>query len=135
MRLNVTKQCEVQLSEVFVPVILGNGTGERIAVCQRDGLFEIKIVNERQRNAGERLVRVIDDNGYWPPPLAEAVRAALRHAGQPCSRTALRQQLRVNNARLGETLRTLEQRGLVRRESSGWSLPPQPDDRQFHLSS
>ena len=58
-----------------------------------------------------------------PPPLAEAVRAALRSAGQPLSRTALRQRLRVNNARLGLALQTLEQRGLAVRGPTGWHLP------------
>ena len=62
-----------------------------------------------------------------PPPLAEAVRAQLRQAAQPCSRTTLRQQLRVNNARLGEALNTLEDRGLVVRGLGGWSLPDAPN--------
>ena len=69
-----------------------------------------------------------------PPPLAEAVRAALRHAQKPCSRAALRQQLRVNNARLGETLRSLEERGLVIRRNSGWTLPHEADNLQLGLS-
>lgn len=58
-----------------------------------------------------------------PPPLAEAVRLHLRQRDQPCSRAALRQQLRVNNARLGEALVALEQRGLVVRRADGWTLP------------
>jgi len=69
----------------------------------------------------------LDGHDDEPPPLAEAVRAQLRQAGQPCSRAALRQQLRVNNARLGEALRTLEQRGLVVRGPGGWSLPDIPN--------
>ncbi len=69
-----------------------------------------------------------------PPPLAEAVRAALRHAQKPCSRAALRQQLRVNNARLGETLCSLEERGLVVRGPRGWTLPPEADNLQLGLS-
>ena len=76
----------------------------------------------------------LDGSDSEPPPLAEAVRTALRHAGQPCSRAALRQQLRVNNARLGETLRTLEERGLVVRRHRGWSLPPEADNLQLGLS-
>ena len=60
-----------------------------------------------------------------PPPLAEAVCAQLRRAGHPLSRTALRQRLRVNNARLGDALRSLEQRGLIVRGPLGWTLPPE----------
>ena len=62
-----------------------------------------------------------------PPPLAEAVRLHLRQQHQPCSRAALRQQLRVNNARLGEALTALEQRGLVVRRADGWTLPQDTD--------
>ena len=68
-----------------------------------------------------------------PPPLAEAVRAQLRQAQEPCSRAALRQLLRVNNARLGEALSTLEERGLVVRGANGWTLPPAPHDLQLNL--
>ena len=67
--------------------------------------------------ADQPLSLLVDSAAAAPPPLAEAVRAALRSAGQPLSRTALRQRLRVNNARLGVALQTLEQRG---------PRPPQP---------
>jgi len=81
---------------------------------------------------GEPLRLLIEDDDATPAPLGEAVRTHLRHAHQPLSRTALRQQLRVNNARLGDALQTLERRGLVVRGPDGWSLPaeqeiPQPD--------
>jgi hypothetical protein len=67
-----------------------------------------------------------------PPPLAEAVRNQLRQAPKPCSRADLRQLLRVNNARLGETLCALEERGLVLRGPDGWSLPAQAHDLQLN---
>lgn len=60
-----------------------------------------------------------------PSSLAEAVRTHLLRAAGPLSRTTLRQQLRVNNARLGEALSTLQQRGLIVRSSAGWSTPPE----------
>ena len=56
------------------------------------------------------------------PPLAEAVRAALRQADGPRTRGALREQLAVNNARLGETLTELQRRGLIERGPKGWIL-------------
>lgn len=58
------------------------------------------------------------------PPLAEAVRAALRQATGPRTRTALRTELAVNNARLGEVLADLERRGLGRRGPDGWTPGP-----------
>ena len=66
----------------------------------------------------------LDGAATPPPPLAEQVRAALRNAAQPLSRTALRQQLRVNNSRLGDALRELEHRGIAVRDRHGWRLPP-----------
>ena len=69
------------------------------------------------------LSLLVDSADAPPPPLAEAVRAALRSAGQPLSRTVLRQRLRVNNARLGVALQTLQQRGLAVRSPNGWHLP------------
>ena len=57
----------------------------------------------------------------WGPPRPR-VRAALRSAGQPLSRTVLRQRLRVNNARLGVALQSLQQRGLAVRSPDGWHL-------------
>lgn len=69
------------------------------------------------------------------PPLAEAIVLALRRAGAPRSRAALRRELRVNNQRLGEVLLVLEQRGLVERCAAGWALvaPAEPDGRQLAL--
>jgi len=72
----------------------------------------------------------LDGNDSVPPPLAEAVRDQLRQAPKPHSRAALRQLLRVNNARLGEALSSLEDRRLIVRGPDGWSLPAAADDLQ-----
>ncbi|TET49852.1 MAG: AAA family ATPase [Anaerolineales bacterium] len=74
---------------------------------------------------GEPLRLLVDSNDATPPPLGEAIRSELRRSHQPLSRTALRRQLRVNNARLGDALQTLEKRGLVVRGPGGWSLLPE----------
>ncbi len=73
--------------------------------------------------ANQPLSLIVDCAVDAPPPLSETVRATLRSAGQPLSRTVLRQRLRVNNARLGVALQTLEQRGLAVRSPAGWHLP------------
>jgi len=83
---------------------------------------------------GQPLRLRIEGDDTAPPPLAETVRQALQHAAGAVSRAALRQQLRVNNARLGDALCSLEQRGLVRRTPEGWTLPPPPDDPQLELA-
>jgi len=74
---------------------------------------------------GEPLRLLIDNDHAAPSPLTEAVRTQLLSAGRPLSRTTLRQQLRVNNARLGEALHSLEQRALVVRTPNGWSMSAQ----------
>ncbi len=73
----------------------------------------------------EPLRLLIDGNDSTPPPLGEAIRTELLRSNQPLSRTALRKQLRVNNARLGDALQNLEKRKLVLRGPTGWSLPPE----------
>ncbi len=76
----------------------------------------------------------LEGNDTQPPPLAEAVRDQLRQVRKPCSRAALRQLLRVNNARLGEALSSLEERGLILRGADGWTLPAEPLDLQLSLA-
>lgn len=81
----------------------------------------------------EPLRLLVDDNEATPPPLGEAIRAELRRSSQPLSRTALRRQLRVNNARLGDALKTLEKRGLAVRTADGWRLPRKHESTQTDL--
>ena len=82
---------------------------------------------------GQPCSLTLDGPEAEPPPLAEAVRHELRCAPYPLSRTALRKRLRVNNARLGDTLLSLEQRGLVVRGPNGWTLPPDPQSPELIL--
>ena len=87
-------------------------------------------------HAGDEPLRLrIEGDDTTPPPLAEAVRQVLQQTAGAVSRTALRQQLRVNNARLGNALRSLQQRGLAFRTPEGWTLPPSdPEDPQLDLA-
>ncbi len=85
---------------------------------------------------GEPLRLLIDsDEVAQQQPLGEAIRCELRRSPQPVSRTALRRLLRVNNARLGEALLTLEKRSLVVRSPDGWGLPPEHNSSQTDLFS
>jgi len=83
---------------------------------------------------GQPCRLTLDGPEAEPPPLAVAVRDELRCAPHPLSRTALRKRLRVNNARLGDALLSLEQRDLVVRGPNGWYLPPQPQPLDLILS-
>ena len=68
-----------------------------------------------------------DNNERLPIPLSETVRQALLKAGKPISRVALREQLRVNNQRLGNALKKLERDGHASKSAAGWSLTATSD--------
>lgn len=60
MKIDVTSESILKFTEVFIPVIFQNEQGERISICQRDGGFEIVIVDEMQTHLNERnLVEII----------------------------------------------------------------------------
>ena len=61
MQMEITQGGFVKLSRVFNPIIFQNERGERVAVCQSDGGFEIKVIDEMQRTPPERLLRIIMD--------------------------------------------------------------------------
>jgi hypothetical protein len=55
-------------------------------------------------------------------PLTERIVDLLRNAKSSMIRSALRDQLRVNNERLGHALTALEVAGTIQRESNRWKL-------------
>lgn len=57
-----------------------------------------------------------------PEDLTQKVLAELAAAGEPQSRAALRERLRVNNQRLGDALQALLESGRALRSELGWSL-------------
>lgn len=61
------------------------------------------------------------------PSLTERALDALRAAQEPVSRAALRETLRVNNARLGDALSELQRLGRLCRTAQGWALPTAAD--------
>lgn len=56
------------------------------------------------------------------PSLEDRVLDILARTSAPLTRTQLRQQIRVNNARLGQTLRYLEAQSRVKRTPTGYTL-------------
>lgn len=63
-----------------------------------------------------------------PPPLLHRIVAMLSAAKAPLRRGELRDQLGVNNQRLGDALTELEQAGRLARCAEGWSLRDQTCD-------
>ena len=78
---------------------------------------------------------ILDSDDPQPIPLADAVRAILPRDGTPTSRAQLRNQLHVNNARLGTVLEDLKKRGLVRRSPKGWYLPEIQHQLQLNIAN
>jgi hypothetical protein len=56
------------------------------------------------------------------PALPERLIDLLDQAPRPLTRVELRSRMRVNNQRLGHTLRELEETGVLRRTPQGWQL-------------
>lgn len=61
-------------------------------------------------------------------PLTERVRLALSQAEKPMTRTALRNELKVNNQKLGEALTELQNKGAVARSNDGWATSTMTPD-------
>ena len=69
----------------------------------------------------EPFLEAVPDDAS-PQPVTDRIVRALRAAQAPLSRVALRNDLRVNNTKLGEALVALERDGVIVRGDSGWSL-------------
>jgi predicted transcriptional regulator len=52
--------------------------------------------------------------------LAQRALLLLQNSTKPLTRTAIREHLKVNNQRLGDTLAKLDKRALVLKTSKGW---------------
>jgi hypothetical protein len=74
---------------------------------------------------GDTGLRILDDVPVvlqsGPDGLASAVLATLRSAGRPLLRKEIRERVRANNQRLGDTLSKLEASGRLRRSREGWT--------------
>ena len=76
--------------------------------------------------------KVITPSADRRPALDERIVAALNET--PMTRTALRDELGVNNQRLGRVLFALEQRGDIRKTTGGWTQAPTPTPRRSQCS-
>ncbi len=63
----------------------------------------------------------VDPNTEGQPSIEERVLETLRRSQTPISRTQLRAQLAINNARLGSALESLEQSRRIQRTNTGWT--------------
>jgi len=57
-----------------------------------------------------------------PTPLTERIMTLIEYADKPLTRTSLREQLKVNNQHLGQTLTELDKRGLLLKTTKGWQM-------------
>ena len=54
--------------------------------------------------------------------LSQRITEHLSHVGSPISKAQLREALRVNNQKLGDTLHDLQKQGVIVQNGAGWSL-------------
>lgn len=57
-----------------------------------------------------------------PSLLSDRLLPLLMGAGNPLTRTCIREKLKVNNQKLGDTLADLEKKGTIIRSTKGWSV-------------
>ncbi len=81
--------------------------------------FEMELMS-RSDGSATHLKIVSPVNGSTTTSLEEKILVLLKHSDKPIMGKAMREQLKVNNQRLGKTLEDLNQQGRVIRTSKGW---------------
>ena len=81
--------------------------------------IEIELVS-RPNGSATHLEIVAGSGSNATASLAERTLLLLQNSKRPLTRTAIREHLKVNNQRLGDTLAQLDKRALVLKTSTGW---------------
>jgi hypothetical protein len=81
--------------------------------------IEMQLVS-RQNGCATHLEIVAGKTSSTSASLAEQALLLLQNSKSPLTRTAIREHLKVNNQRLGDTLAHLDKQALVLRTSKGW---------------
>jgi hypothetical protein len=86
--------------------------------------IELQLVCDHEGQDAHLEVMSTDEDSNQPAktvlPLSERILDVLTHATTPITRTALRQKLRINNQRLGDTLTKLHAQQRIDRTVEGW---------------
>jgi hypothetical protein len=81
--------------------------------------IEMQLVS--RTNGSATHLQIVADTGSKPcASLADRALLLLQNSTTPLTRTAIREQLKVNNQRLGDTLARLDKQALVQKTSKGW---------------
>jgi AAA domain len=83
---------------------------------------------------GDAHLALVDPGGEpagGAADLEQTLLDTLAAAGEPLGRTALRDQLRVRNQRLGEALHLLARRGAIVRVGERWAVPVPPSTKRL----
>lgn len=80
--------------------------------------MELELVSKADNSAYLKMVSPAQENAL--ADLKQRILACLRNTRTSHTRTALRNTLKVNNKRLGDTLTALEDSGLIIRQKNGW---------------
>jgi hypothetical protein len=80
--------------------------------------IELELISVTDNITYLQIVSPVQENAL--ADLKERTLICLRNTDEPQTRTTLRNTLKVNNKRLGDTLAALENKGLVIRQKNGW---------------
>jgi hypothetical protein len=81
--------------------------------------IEMQLVS-RANGSATHLEIVADTGSNTSASLAQRALVLLQNSKSPLTRTAIREHLKVNNQRLGDTLAMLDKQALVLKTSKGW---------------
>lgn len=98
---------------------------KRIILCvehrSAKSMDPIEIQLASQQNGSATHLEIVADTGSnTQSSLAERTLLLLQNSSKPLTRSAIREHLKVNNQRLGDTLAHLDKQALVLRTSKGW---------------
>lgn len=82
--------------------------------------FDVQLISNDDTTAAH--LEVASYQPDTPILLSNRLLPLLMEAGRPLTRTFLREKLKVNNQKLGDTLADLEKKGAIVRSTKGWSV-------------
>lgn len=88
--------------------------------------FDVQLISNADGSATHLEVVAANQISATPSVLPDRLLPLLISAGKPLTRTFIREKLKINNQKLGDTLTELENRGVIIRSTEGWSVAAQP---------
>lgn len=88
--------------------------------------FDVQLISNDDGSATHLEVVAANRISAVSSLLPDRLLPLLINAGKPLTRTCIREKLKVNNQKLGDTLTDLENKGAIIRSTKGWSVAAHP---------